>query len=103
MNDNIEFYCSGSPFCIVQRYVLTTFGDPSFFLQGFFAKMERSMLAADAEKVVAKGEMSDEEKEVARREAQAHAAHPDEEVVEDAIWRNVALDFMEDELELLRK
>ena len=74
-----------------------------FFLQGFFAKMERSMLAADAEKVVAKGEMSDEEKEVARREAQAHAAHPDEEVVEDAIWRNVALDFMEDELELLRK
>ena len=64
----------------------------SFFLQGFFAKMERSMLAADAEKVVAKGEMTEEEKEVARREAQAHAAHPDEEVVEDATWRNVALD-----------
>ena len=32
---------------------------------------------------VAKGEMSEEEKETARREAQAQAANPDEEIVED--------------------
>ena len=45
--------------------------------------MERSMLAAEAERVVAKGEMTDEEKEQARRDAQAQAANPDEELVED--------------------
>jgi len=32
---------------------------------------------------VAKGEMSEEEKETARREAQAQAANPDEEIVEE--------------------
>lgn len=51
--------------------------------ESFFARMERSMLAADAERVVAKGEMSEEEKETARREAQAQAANPDEEIVEE--------------------
>ncbi|OLP81209.1 hypothetical protein AK812_SmicGene38272, partial [Symbiodinium microadriaticum] len=35
----------------------------------FFARLERSALAADAEKVVAKGEMTEEEKERAREEA----------------------------------
>jgi len=51
--------------------------------ESFFARMERSMLAADAERVVVKGEMTEEEKEVAKREAQAHAAHPDEEIIEE--------------------
>ena len=42
--------------------------------ESFFARMERSMLAADAERVVVKGEMTEEEKEVAKREAQARQA-----------------------------
>ena len=48
--------------------------------ESFFARMERSMLAADAEKVVAKGEMTEEEQEHAKKDA---AAHPEEEHVEE--------------------
>ncbi|CAE7843321.1 unnamed protein product [Symbiodinium microadriaticum] len=48
--------------------------------QGFFARLERSALAADAEKVVAKGDMSEEEQQKAREEA---LAHPDEEIIEE--------------------
>ena len=44
--------------------------------------MERSMLAADAERVVAKGEMTEEEKQVARQEAATQAATGDEAVEE---------------------
>ncbi|CAK9095756.1 unnamed protein product, partial [Durusdinium trenchii] len=50
--------------------------------QSFFARMERSMLASDAERVVAKGEMTEEEKQVARQEAAAQAAN-EEEVIEE--------------------
>jgi len=49
----------------------------------FFARLERSALAADAEKVVAKGEMTEEEKERAREEAVEAQANPDEEIIEE--------------------
>jgi len=49
----------------------------------FFARLERMALAADAEKVVAKGEMSEEEKKKAAEEAAEAEAHPEEEIIEE--------------------
>ncbi|CAJ1393237.1 unnamed protein product [Effrenium voratum] len=49
--------------------------------QGFFARMERAALAADAQKVVAKGEMTEEEKQKAVEEAAQ--AQPGEEIIEE--------------------
>jgi len=48
--------------------------------ESFFARMERSMLAAEAERVVVKGEMTEEERQTASREAQA--ANPEEMIEE---------------------
>ncbi|CAJ1420054.1 unnamed protein product [Effrenium voratum] len=49
--------------------------------QGFFARMERAALAADAQKVVATGEMTEEEKQKALEEAAQ--AQPGEEIIEE--------------------
>lgn len=48
-----------SPSCVVLVLMVAPVTFPKS--RGFFARMERSMLAADAERVVAKGEMTEEE------------------------------------------